>query len=551
MLSKISCRNFRALREVDVPLSPLTAIVGANGSGKTSFLRAINLLLGNFWPSLRSIRVPEDFTNFATSEPLRIVASFDEPLERVDQLGPHRDVFGLRLTCAEYKRKTKKGDVGDLHLDFVPLGPEGKDLYAASTPPRKGERPDFRPVTTVSSGIRDQARILFIDHRRSVTQHLPTMRGSILGQLFQPALKEFERAAGAPGREEFSARYQHAMDALRTPRVLEVEEVVAETTKKMLGFLGSATTRRLSIGFGFADPANPFSSLRLIYTEEGREIPGAELGLGVQSALVIGIFEALRQLGDPVGCLVVEEPEMYLHPQAQRYFFRLLEEIADEGDCQVVYSTHSPIFADVGHFEAIRLFRREAKSFTECAYVAEPEDIAYLTARREAQKIAIAFDASRNEMLFARKALLVEGPGDRLAARIAAERVGLDLDAEDLAVVDCGSKAAIPFVARTARALGVPFVVLHDSDIYEEVGAPEEVEKIRTDNAKQASFNADIVGAAGETRAVFVCEPSLEAILGIGRNAPDKPRRVVEALEPLDATSIPGPLIDAVKGLGA
>lgn len=40
-------------------------------------------------------------------------------------------------------------------------------------------------------------------------------------------------------------------------------------------------------------------------------------------------------------------------------------------------------------------------------------------------------------MLFARKALLVEGPGDRLAARIVAEKIGLDLDAEDLAVVVC------------------------------------------------------------------------------------------------------------------
>lgn len=549
MISMVSCRNFRALRDVDVPLGPLTSIVGANGSGKTSFLRAMNLVLGTYWPSLRSISVPEDFTNFATSEPLEVVVTFSEALERDDRLGTHADVFALRLACSEYKRKTKKGDVGDLHLDFAPLGLGGKDLYAASTPPRKGVRPDFRPLTNVSSGVRDQARILFIDHRRSVTQHLPTMRGSILGQLFQPALKEFERPGDGSGRTEFSARYQHAMEALRTPRVQEVEEVVAETTKRMLGFLGSATTRRLEIGFGFADPANPFSSLRLIYSEEGREIPGAELGLGIQSALVIGIFEALRQLGDPVGCLVVEEPEMYLHPQAQRYFFRLLSEIAAGGECQVVYSTHSPIFADVGHFEAVRLFRREAKSFTQCAYVSKPEDIEYLASRRDAQKIAVAFDASRNEMLFARKALLVEGPGDRLAARIVAGRLGLDLDAEDLAIVDCGSKAAIPFVARTARALGVPFVVLHDSDIYPEEGSAEDVDKIRSENLRQAGWNSDIVQAAGEASVVSTCDPSLEAILGIGRSAPDKPRRVVEAIENLAQGALPSSLIEAVTSL--
>lgn len=534
---------------MDVPLAPMTAVVGANGSGKTSFLRAINLLLGTTWPSLRSMRVPEDFTNFETANAIEISTFFDSPLEREDRLGLHEDVHGLTLKCAEYKRKTKKGDVGDLHLEFLPLGPGGKDLFFAASPPKKGERPEFRPLTTVSSGIRDQARILFIDHRRSVAQHLPTGRGSILAQLFQPALKEFERGVGAVGKAEFSTRYQHAMDALRTPRVKDVEEVVGETAKKMLGFLGSAATRNLSVAFGFADPANPFTSLRLVYTEEGRVIPGAELGLGIQSALVIGIFEALRQMGDPVGCLVIEEPEMYLHPQAQRYFFRLLSEMADSGDCQVVYSTHSPIFADVARFEAIRLFNRDPTSNTRCSYVSRPEDIEYLTQRREAHKIAIAFDASRNEMLFARKALLVEGPGDRLAARIVAEKLSLDLDAEDLAVVDCGSKAAIPFVARTAKALGVPFVVLHDLDLYDEVGDEDQIVRIRNENEKQKVVNADVVAATEDDALIFICKPSLEAMLGIGRNAPDKPRRVVEALQPLGLGDFPAPLREAVNTL--
>ncbi|MEA2505745.1 MAG: putative ATP-dependent endonuclease of the family [Actinomycetota bacterium] len=189
MISNVTCRNFRALQGVEVPVGSLTAIVGANGSGKTSFLRAINLLLGNAWPSLRSLNIPEDFTDFRTAKPIEISVSFDEPLEREDRRGVHKDVYGLKLVCAEYKRKTKKGDVGDLHLDFLPVGAKGKELFYAPNPLRKGERPDLRPLINASTGIRDQARILFIDHRRSLTQHLPTTRGSILGQLFEPALR--------------------------------------------------------------------------------------------------------------------------------------------------------------------------------------------------------------------------------------------------------------------------------------------------------------------------------------------------------------------------
>ena len=48
-------------------------------------------------------------------------------------------------------------------------------------------------------------------------------------------------------------------------------------------------------------------------------MPGDQLGLSTQSAIVAGIFEALRQ----------------------RYCHRILTELAAWEDCQTIYSTHS------------------------------------------------------------------------------------------------------------------------------------------------------------------------------------------------------------------
>ena len=178
---------------------------------------------------------------------------------------------------------------------------------------------------------------------------------------------------------------------LRTDVVRTIEEKIAETAKRMLGFLGREASKALDIGLGFADPANPFNSLRLEYRESGKRFPGDELGLGIQSAVVVGIFEAFRQIGGGIQSVVIEEPEMYLHPQAQRYFYRLLCEMAEADSSQVIYATHSPIFADVNKFEAIRLVRREPNKSSVISFI-RPEDIKTLSNERDRQKLAGRFD---------------------------------------------------------------------------------------------------------------------------------------------------------------
>ncbi|MGB9880217.1 MAG: ATP-dependent nuclease, partial [Anaerolineae bacterium] len=310
----------------------------------------------------------------------------------------------LRLTCAPYEKQGKWGDRGDLHVDLEPLDEEGNVPSVATSQPQKGLKTQFRPLA-VGTELRDHARILFVDHRRSLAQHLPSVRGSVLGRLLQQARKEF--TAG----DEFKEKYEAAMETLRTPKIKQIERTIAETAKQMLGFLGRQGTENVEIAFGFADPANPFNSLRLEYRESGLAVPGEELGLGIQSAMVVGIFEAFRQLGGDFGTIVIEEPEMYLHPQAQRYLYRLLCEMADKGQCQVIYSTHSPIFADVNRFEVLRVTRR-SRGKTDIAYVKAAHKDA-LERARENFKMGTRFDVTRNEVVFASKALLVEGFGDR------------------------------------------------------------------------------------------------------------------------------------------
>jgi energy-coupling factor transporter ATP-binding protein EcfA2 len=547
VLISLRCQNFRSLETIDLPMGPLTAIVGPNGSGKTSILRALDLVLGNVWPTLRSFSIPADFTRFDATRTIQLEPHFEPTLTHEDAVGNTVRIRGLRVTCGPYRRRTARADVGDLHVDFDPLSDRG-DIPSVAITAARGSRPTFRPLS-VGTALRDQARVLLIDHRRSVVQHLPTARGSVLGRLLEPARREFERSGSAGSRspkEEFTERYEAAMEALRTPRVREIEQTIGETTRRTLGFLGRRVPA-IDVSLGIADPANPFASLRIMCRDGELDLPAEELGLGVQSAIVVGIFEAFRTIGGGFGTILVEEPEMYLHPQAQRYFYRLLRDLAKSGEAQVIYSTHSPVFADPVEFESIRLTRREPGGSTTVTSVVDASAVSYLSDRRDALKILTNFDTARSEALFASRVLLVEGAADQVAARYVAGQLGIDVDAENLAIVGCGAKSSISFFARFLRALGVPLSVLHDDDVYPELG--DAAAKIAAQNAEAHRINTDVASAVGDGSRLFVVSPTLEEALGIGRNADDKPRRVLEQLKALDQSEWPSPLKDAVNQL--
>ena len=225
--------------------------------------------------------------------------------------------------------------------------------------------------------------------------------------------------------------------------------------------------------------------------------------------------------------LIMEEPELFLRPQAQRYLYRRLREFADAGN-QVLYSTHSPAFLNVGRMEELALVEHHPGRGT---VIIQPEPLE----ADEAFRAVSELDAERAELLLASAALLVEGRTEKLSLPFVFRALGYDADREAITIVDCGGKPNIPLFIRICRAARVPCMVLYDRDAFPG-RRPRHAERL---------LNAEIARLAGPRNTIELA-PNFEGVAGL-RGSHHKPARAWQEFSALRADRVPRPLADAVQ----
>jgi predicted ATP-dependent endonuclease of OLD family len=195
--------------------------------------------------------------------------------------------------------------------------------------------------------------------------------------------------------------------------------------------------------------------------------------------------------------ILIEEPELYLSPPAQRHLHRLLRRLAARGRNQVLYSTHSPVFLGVDRLDELVLVRHDERNGTS---LLQPEALT----QKQSFRVLAEFDAERAEIFLSRGALLVEGRTEKLSFPFIFAALGYDIDQEAIAVIDCAGKGNIPLFAEICNACGIPYVVVHDRDAPRGV-APSEAERIS---------NEAIVRTAGRRRTIALV-PDFEGVAGL------------------------------------
>lgn len=257
------------------------------------------------------------------------------------------------------------------------------------------------------------------------------------------------------------------------------DEVLSGLVNNAVGFgypnaeeLQLAVTTRLD----FDEQIKNQSLLSYAMEQGGESLPGTHNGLGYKNLikmqfLLAAFAKSVSKAGDAcIPLLFIEEPESHMHPQMQDVFARYLETfIKKVGNTriQTFLSSHSAHIANTTPFTQIRYAqkKRDGVVYRNLSAFADEH-------RNNADFIKKYLTLTRCDLLFADKAILVEGASERLllpdiinkcAAAGDFNSQNRSLTEQYCSLIEVGGAYAyrfLPFV----EFLGIPCLVITDLD---------------------------------------------------------------------------------------
>jgi energy-coupling factor transporter ATP-binding protein EcfA2 len=179
---------------------------------------------------------------------------------------------------------------------------------------------------------------------------------------------------------------------------------------------------------------------------------------------LVGILTALYD--DEVGALLIDEPEVSLHPQLQAFLaneIRLAAGLPQSGPTKklVVIATHST--------EMLHITKpSDLSDLVFCYDVKEPPiQLALSTEELQGKKIKALIARLGQEhklSLFCKRPLLVEGPSDVIICTAIAAKINMHLEAAGSQLLPVVGKGQVPVTRKLLKLLGKQPVTLVDAD---------------------------------------------------------------------------------------
>lgn len=473
-ISKIKIKGFRNFKENEILFNDgINVIIGHNNAGKSNLLKAISLAIDTHSSKRLGIY---DFNKRTTIESLKDsppTISISLTISQSKEEDPYSDDL---VTIGNYLIKLESPYEALLTYEFfLPENEKQKYKDALSEVDNtmkawKIIQNDFLrlyssriwggdPLLQIQADSETLQKFdfQFLDAIRDVERDMFTGKNTLLREVIDffmdyniknDATKstEIKVAEIKSLKETFSTNADRLLETLQD-RMREGKEQILEYAKQT-----GASFNHANPDFdGSLSDIELFSALRLIIEyETGIKIPATHNGLGYNNLIFMSLLLAKMQVnsdGSYLGSnakvfpiLAIEEPEAHLHPAMQYKFLKFLKDNKDVGKKvrQVFVTTHSTQITSAVSLDEIICLHSDNNILS----VGYPGKVFNETVEDKKSKAYVQrfLDATKSDMLFAQKVILVEGIAEELLLSTMAKYIGHSLEDSHIAVINVGGR---------------------------------------------------------------------------------------------------------------
>lgn len=581
-LRSVNVTNFRSIVNGKINLKDYTSLIGPNNSGKSSFVKSIELFLNQSMPLIEEFSEAEPeviethgieikkriFNNIIIEGVFKDIEDWERRKSGVSGIIFNNEIKLRETISAQHDPSTNKISMSKMYEAYV-----RREVFTGLDESKLAECSEEIKVIVRREGFNGtnfKTKVNINIIKEKIKEELPdlfaygdwewssenfgidaALKQAIPNALVIPALTSIDDALKSTQSSIFGKLLsklimpkvkacQHYHDVTSSFSSL-VEQLKSDESIEGLRELRNDITNRISeiidakLILGLQEPEyekimGGIVELRL---DDGKETPVSLQGHGLQRSLIFTLLEVIakhdaKSAEDDEECrstvLLYEEPELFIHPHLMRKLKSVLSNVSSSSQWQVIITTHSPFLINVADDPCSLVVLKKENGVPPV--VAQLDDDPFVGEEKTRLRAALDYHPSVCEAFFAKRSVLVEGATEVAMFSEAKKLVDIFSVVNSLhketTVVSCGGKWTITAIAKVMNELSLPYKVIHDRDLKNlDSNNPQPESAIHPYNANKVISNA-----VGNAANIFVVADTMEDILwpeGRPNHSSDKP----------------------------